>query len=159
MGFTLVEVLVVVILLSLVLSTVLFLYKSAFDASGTLLKESERLERISSLYWDLTRAVYGAKRLKLVNGTELYLITTGGKFYRGVVKAAYVFKNRTLYYYEFPYPYGSIDDFGSQKPVELGRFESFKVYAVDGANLLPYSYGRERLFRVEVEGQTFYLSR
>jgi prepilin-type N-terminal cleavage/methylation domain-containing protein len=158
-AFTLLEILVVILILSVFFSTLTFLFKNSFDSAVGLLEKNSKLQRDINIFWQLTRAIYGAKRLILRNGTDLYLITTGGLFYPGVVKSVYLYKNGTLYYYEFPYPYGPLESYNSSELKTLGRFDKFALWAVYGGRESKDDDGRATLFKLILDNQTFYLKR
>ena len=158
-AFTLLEILVVILILSVFFSTLTFLFKSSFDTASEVLTKNRELQRDIDIFWQLTRAIYGAQKLLLHNGSELYLITTGGIFYPGVVKAVYLYKNGTLYYYEFPYPYGSLESYNSSELKALGRFDNFALIALYGNREVKDDQGRATLFKLILDNQTFYLKR
>ncbi|HIC97802.1 MAG TPA: prepilin-type N-terminal cleavage/methylation domain-containing protein [Aquificaceae bacterium] len=130
-AFTLVEVLLVLTLLGLTFSTVLFVFLRGIGSSLSVLESSEKLSGEASLFWDLQRKVFGASRIKIEND-RLYMITSGGTYYEGVVRCAYFFREGKLYYYEFPYPWGEIDDIEESKAFQIATVGSFEVSAVEG---------------------------
>jgi len=134
-AFTLIEVLVVLTLLGLTFSALLIVFSRGIDSSLRITEESESLKPKASLFWDLQRKIVGAKRLRVENN-NLSMITSGGTIYRGVVKCAYVFKDGKLYYYEFPYPYGAIDEIEEDKLQRVGEFDSFEVQVKEGNRVL-----------------------
>jgi prepilin-type N-terminal cleavage/methylation domain-containing protein len=154
-AFTLVEVLVVLAILGLLFSTLTFMFKELYLSSIHQKEQNISLKQRAELFWRLTRAFYGAKRFALRNGTELYFITTGGDVYRGVVKAVYKFQNGTLYYCEFPYPYGDFYECNNTYP--LYRFKEFKVFAVIGNREEKDFFKKPKLLKVIVDSSTFYL--
>ncbi len=127
-AFTLVEVLLVVSLVGLLFGVVIFSFYRATDSSVTLLTSSELLKQEAILYWELERKILGAKQIHIEND-RIYMITTGGNYYSGVVKSAYFVKDKKLYYYEFPYPYLSIDDIDEDAAHEVMSVENFSVSA------------------------------
>jgi len=156
-GFTLVEILAVLAILGLVFSTVFLLFWRGVNSSLEIAKRSEELQEKALLYWRLTRAIYGAKRLLLLNGTELYLYTTGGNLYGGVVKEAYIFKNGTLYYYEFPYPYKDIRYYDKDKLMPIFKADRLEFLAeFNGGNFTSYSFNQlPSLVWVKVDGEVW----
>jgi len=84
-GFTLLEVLVVLVLVGLTFSTLLLLLRRGVDTGTGITRYSENLISEASLFWDLQRKIFGARKIK-VEGNSLYMITTGGNLYPGVVK-------------------------------------------------------------------------
>jgi len=157
-GFTLVEVIVVLVLLGLIFSILLVVYIGGIKNSLGLLKRSESLNLEGRLFWRFTRSIFGASRVKLVNGTALYLITTGGNVFRGVVWEAYIYnpQNKTLDYYEFPYPPEKIDEIPPQAvSYRLGKFSNFLIMAVDtGRTYADYS-GLPDKIEVKINNNTY----
>jgi len=134
-AFTLIEVLIVLTLLGLTFSALLLVFSRGIDSSLRITEDSERLKLKANLFWDLQRKIVGAKRIRVENN-NLYMITSGGTIYQGVVKCAYIFKNGKLYYYEFPYPYGAIDEIEEDKLQKVGEFKSFEVKVKEGNRVL-----------------------
>ncbi|AAC07856.1 pilus assembly FimT family protein [Aquifex aeolicus] len=130
-GFTLVEVLITLAIISLVFSLILISFQRATFFTFGAKKEAERLKSEALLFWELQRSLAGAKKLKINQGKELFLITSGGSLYRGVVKKGFIHKDGWLYLYEFPYPSGSIDFYEEEKLVKLAKLDDFKVFALD----------------------------
>ncbi len=128
-GFTLVEVLIVLSLLGLTFSVLLLTWARGMDSSLNISKRAEELKSEILLFWDLQRKILGAKKIKLYRG-NIYMITTGGSIYQGIVKCAYVFNNGSLFYYEYPYPYGALEEIEEDKLQRIGNFENFEVSAV-----------------------------
>ena len=155
-AFTLLEVLVVITLLALVLSITLVVFWRISSTSAEVSKSSARMEREALLFWDFTRSIFGAGRVAVENGSSLYLITTGGRFFRGVVWCAYRFENGTLRYYEFPYP---PDDWTAVPQnavgVSLGRFKSVKFSARKGGAFFKSFKGEPEAVEVELNGERF----
>ena len=156
-AFTLIEILVVIAILSLLFSTITVIFKSLYEGSLKLSSSSQELSKKIQIFWTLTRALYGSKKVILKNGTQLYLITTGGQFYGGVVKAVYIFKNGSLYYYEYPYPYGSLYDYNNKKLIQLAKFKNFKIYALVNKQLKETFYRKAKLYQLHIDNETFYI--
>jgi prepilin-type N-terminal cleavage/methylation domain-containing protein len=155
LGFTLVEVLVVLILLGLIFSTVTFLFWSTVNSSINIVKNSERLKQKALLFWQLQKAFYGAKNFYLEGGKKLFLITSGGQYYKGIVKAVFIYKNSTLYYWEFPYPYGNLTDYNASELQPLYHFSSVSFIALN-EELKGFEnyYQMPYLLKVEIDNQT-----
>jgi len=130
-GFTLTEVLVVLAIISLVFSLILISFRRATFFTLDAKEEAEELKSEALIFWELQRSLAGAKRLKVNRGKELFLTTSGGSIYRGIVKKGFIFKEGWLYLYEFPYPSGSLDFYEEDKLIKLSRVKSFKVLALD----------------------------
>jgi hypothetical protein len=123
-----------------------------------LVIESNKINTKASLFWILTRASFGASRVKLVNGTALYLITTGGNVFRGVVWEAYIYnpQNKTLDYYEFPYPPEKIDEIPPQAvSYRLGKFSNFLIMAVDTGRTYGDYSGLPDKIEVKINNNTY----
>lgn len=155
-AFTLVEVLVVLVLLGLTFSILLLIFSRGIDSSLNLSRRGESLKMEAGLFWDLQRKILGAERIK-VDGEGIYMITSAGNFYRGVVKCAYIYRDGELYYYEFPYPYGAVDEIEEGKLYKLGKFEEFRVVAVDRDREERFYEGLPRFVKVRLNGKEFVL--
>ena len=127
-AFTLVEVLVVLALAGLLFGMLSFAFYRASNGSLSLLQLSENVKREAVLYWELERKIIGAKEIHIEND-RIYMLTTGGSLYEGVVKCAYFVKDGVLFYYEFPYPYLSLDDIEETKAYKVMEVKNFKVRA------------------------------
>jgi len=156
-AFILLEVLLVITILGLVFSTLTLIFKNIYESSLRISSKSSKLNLRAQIFWDLTRSLYGSKRAVLKNGTELYLITSGGQFYGGVVKAIYLFKNGTLYYYEFPYPYGSLYDYDRKSLIELGYFDRFELLALYNGKEYKNYPRKAGLYKLVIDNDTFYI--
>ena len=156
-AFTLIEILVVVAILGLIFSTIAIIFKNLYEGSLQLSSSSQELSKKIQTFWTLTRALYSSKKVVLKNGTQLYLITAGGQFYGGVVKAVYLFKNGTLFYYEYPYPYGSLYDYDKKKLIELAKFKNFKIYAIIEGIPKKTFYKKAKLYQLLIDNETFYI--
>ena len=155
-AFTLIEVLVVLTLIGLTFSILLFVFSRGVNSSLSLSESSEKLKAEASLFWELQRKVVGARKIK-VDREGLYMITSGGSFNEGVVKCAYLYKEGELYYYEFPYPYGAIDEVEEEELYRLGTFEEFKVVAVERNREFALYEGLPEFLKVHVNGREFLL--
>jgi|GEM_PF-719466 prepilin-type N-terminal cleavage/methylation domain-containing protein len=129
-GFTLLEVLLVLTLVSLLFGVLSYSFYSFLTNSTKLLADSEKLKEEASLLLDIQRKVLSAQTLYMEKD-KLFMITSAGSYYEGVVKCAYIYKDRTLYYYEFPYPYGDIRFYEEDKLIKLGRFNAFSIRAYE----------------------------
>ncbi|NPA32152.1 MAG: type II secretion system protein, partial [Aquificae bacterium] len=130
-AFTLVEVLIVLAILSVLFGTLVGVFSRSVESSLGLIKTSESLRSEMLVYWEIKRALLGARDMLIRNGKELYLITSGGSLYKGVIKKAFIYRDGVLYTYEFPYPAGSIDFYEESRLVRLGSFPDFRLKAKD----------------------------
>ncbi len=153
-GFTLIEVLVVLILMGIVFSTLLIVFSRGIDSSLSISEDSEFLKRKVLLFWDFQRKILGAKKILLKKG-NLFMITSGGSIYQGIVKCAYIYRDGKLYYYEFPYPYGAIEEYEEDKLQEIGRYKGWRVVAVVGKREFKSYEGLPNKVRVYVDDEMF----
>ncbi len=153
-AFTLIEVLIVLTLTGLTFSILLLIFSRGISSSLNLSQHSESLKSEVSLFWDIERKIIGAKRIK-VEKDRIYMITSSGSFYEGVVKCAYLYKNGRLYYYEFPYPYGAIDIIDEKNLYEIGRFENFKVSVIENNREFKAYDGMPQFVKVVVNSREF----
>lgn len=155
-AFTLVEVLVVLTLIGLTFSLLLLVFSRGVDSSLNVSSRGEGLRMGAQLFWDLQRKVLGATRIKVENN-NLYMVTSAGDFYPGVIKCAYIYRDGELYYYEFPYPYGAIDEIEEDKLYRLGRAKDFEVIAVVGNREEKVYEGLPLFVKVKLNGREFLL--
>jgi prepilin-type N-terminal cleavage/methylation domain-containing protein len=156
-GFTLLEVLVVLVLVGLIFTLVLTVFWRITETSSEVSKRASKLQRETTLYWQLTRSFFGTKRLAVVNGTQIYAITTGGSLFKGTVWCAYLYRNGTLYYYEYPYPppYSIKEIPREASEIILGKFKSVKFSARKGGIFYSNFEGKPDTVKVELNGESF----
>ncbi|ADC89164.1 hypothetical protein Thal_0530 [Thermocrinis albus DSM 14484] len=128
-GFTLLEVLVTLTLLALVVGMSFGIFFGGVRSYTGLKERSEELRQLATLHWSLQRKLFGATQLQL-SSDSIFMITWGGDYHKGVVKAAFLYKDGTLYYYEFPYPYGDLRFYEEDKLVPLAKFPSLRFFAM-----------------------------
>ncbi|MGB9873733.1 MAG: type II secretion system protein [Hydrogenobacter sp.] len=155
-GFTLLEVLVVLMIVGILFSVLSYSFYSFLTNSTNLLADSEKLKQEASLLLNIQRKVLSAKTL-YIEKDKLFMITSAGDYYEGVVKCAYIYKEKTLYYYEFPYPYGDIRFYEEDKLIKLGRFESFSVRAYAGGSFMDSFQGIPEFLYVRVGSYELFL--
>ncbi len=129
-GFTLLEVLLVIALMGVFFGVLSYSFYSSARNSYLLVESAELTKEEAFLFWNLQRKISSATDLFLKKDS-LFMITSSGDYYQGVVKCAYLYRDGLIYYYEFPYPYGDISFYEEDKLVRLGRFGevSFRAYA------------------------------
>lgn len=154
LAFTLVEVLIVLSLLGLTFSILVLVFSRGVDSSLNITEGAESLKREVSLFWDLQRKIVSATRIKVEDG-NLYMFTSAGSFNEGVVKCAYIRRGDKLYYYEFPYPYGSIDDVEEEEMIPLQKIEEFEARAIVGNRELKTYEGLPHYVWVRVNDKEF----
>lgn len=153
-AFTLVEVLIVLTILSLIFTLLSLSFSRAVNSSLSGIKNSENLKKEIILFWELRKALTGARKI-LLRERELYLETSGGEFFKGIVKKAYIFKEGTLYTYEFPYPSGSLDLYEEEKLIKKGKFNSLRFYALDKNGKHDKYEGLPDFILIELNGKEF----
>lgn len=149
-GFTLIEVLIVIILIGLIFSLLSMIFYSNINNSLNLILESERLKKEASFFWNIQRKIASAKEIHLDKG-NLYMLTTAGDYYEGVVKSAYIFRDGNLFYYEFPYPYGDLRFYEEDKLYNLGKFKNFNILAFKNEKKYDEFIGFPDYFLVEYD--------
>jgi len=130
-GFTLVEILITLAIAGITLTSLFLIFSRGSLTSAGLTEESASFKMEVSLFWDLQRKVLGAKRIR-IEGDALYMYTSGGSHFPGIVKCAFYVKDGMLRYHEFPYPYLSIDEIYEGVDYVLGPVRRFEVFASDG---------------------------
>ncbi|MEN3033930.1 MAG: prepilin-type N-terminal cleavage/methylation domain-containing protein [Aquificaceae bacterium] len=150
-AFTLIEVLITLTLVGLFLSTISFSFFRSSDSISQLSGQARALSEDAILIWDLHRKLIGATDI-YINKEGVFMITSSGSYYAGVVKCAYIYKDGWLYYYEFPYPYGDIAFYERDRLVRLRPLRSFKVSAIssDGSSLEDFR-GIPRAIEVKID--------
>jgi len=152
-AFTLVEVLVTLAVLGITFTVLFSAFVRASVFSYELVERSERRKEELLLFWEFQRALAGAKDLLVRDGRELFLITSGGERFKGVVKRAFIYREGVLYAYEYPYPAGSIDYYEEEELVEVGRFEEFELRALDSRGLHATYRGLPPLLLLKLKGR------
>ncbi|WP_448587630.1 prepilin-type N-terminal cleavage/methylation domain-containing protein [Thermocrinis sp.] len=153
-AFTLIEVLLVLTLLGLLFGTLSYALKSGMESSLLVVRDSQRLKDESLLVWNIQRKVLSAKDAHMEEN-KLFLHTYAGDYYEGMVKCAYIYKDGELYYYEFPYPYGSLNFYEEERLIRLGRFKSFSFSAsAQGTSHKNYK-GLPELYRIVIEDREY----
>ncbi|MDQ7039125.1 MAG: prepilin-type N-terminal cleavage/methylation domain-containing protein [Aquificota bacterium] len=152
-GFTLVEVLVVLALFGVSVSLLVIVFSRGVDFSLSLEERSERVRRTALLFWDLQRKFFGAERI-YIEGDSVYMVTSGGDYFPGMVRCAYVFRDGNLLYYEDRDVGGDIYGVTGKGKI-VGRFRDFRVVAVEGNRELSVYDGLPSRVRVYVDDKVF----
>jgi len=155
-AFTLVEVLVVLLLLGLLFGLLSYVLKAGIESSLFVVESSQRLRDESLLVWNIQRKLMSAKDA-YIEEDRLFLHTYAGDYYEGMVKCAYIFKDGTLYYYEFPYPYGSINFYEEEKLIKLAKFKSFSFLAESTGTTQKTFRGLPERYRIIIEDREYVL--
>ncbi|MEZ0360718.1 MAG: prepilin-type N-terminal cleavage/methylation domain-containing protein [Hydrogenobacter sp.] len=153
-GFTLLEVLLVLVLIGILFGLISYTFYSLVTNSLSLAKDSERLKEDASLLWNIQRKILSSKSIYLEKD-KLFIITSAGDYYEGMVKCAYIYKDGILYYYEFPYPYGDIRFYEEDKLIKLGRFDTISFRAYKGGNFYDTFDGIPELIYVKMNNREF----
>ncbi|NPA40002.1 MAG: prepilin-type N-terminal cleavage/methylation domain-containing protein [Thermodesulfobacteria bacterium] len=102
-GFTLVEVLVVLILVSLLFSVILLVFKVAGIHGIIYEREAEKLRNEAFLFYELKHQLESSQGIEVKrvgNRVILEITTPDGESVPGIVDACYIYANQTLYYEE-----------------------------------------------------------
>jgi prepilin-type N-terminal cleavage/methylation domain-containing protein len=152
-AFTLVEVLLVVVLLSVFFGVLSYSFYSSVRSSYALSGTAQMDKETALLFWNLQRKLSGAVDLYLKKDA-LFMLTSAGDYYQGLVKCAYIYKDGWLYYYEFPYPYGDITYYEEDRLVRVGRFEGLSLRAYMNGQYVEELRGLPQWVELKLEGKT-----
>ncbi len=152
-AFTLVEVLLVVVLLSVFFGVLSYSFYSSVRSSYALSGTAQMDKDTALLFWNLQRKLSGAVDLYLKKDA-LFMLTSAGDYYQGLVKCAYIYKDGWLYYYEFPYPYGDITYYEEDRLVRVGRFEGLSLRAYMNGQYVEELRGLPQWVELKLEGKT-----
>ncbi|MDW8066997.1 MAG: prepilin-type N-terminal cleavage/methylation domain-containing protein [Aquificaceae bacterium] len=153
-GFTLLEVLLVLVLMGVFFSVLSYSFYSSTRNSYFMLESAELLKGEIFLFWDLQRKLTGATDL-YIKKDSLFMVTSSGDYYQGLVKCAYVYKDGWLYYYEFPYPYGDITFYEEDKLVRVGRFEELSFRAFSNGQFFDEFKGLPQWMDIRFKDKTY----
>ncbi len=106
-GFTLVEILVALVLVGLIVSTVLFVFRQSGQMAVWGTGEAEKTTELAKTLWLLQCQLEGiCKGFKLSQGPQgvrMGFLTSQGQNLPGIVQARYRFDGEKLFYCELPY--------------------------------------------------------
>lgn len=153
-GFTLLEVLLVLVLMGVFFGVLSFSFYSSVRNSYALSESAQLAREEALLFWSLQRKLTGATDLYLKRDA-LFMITSAGDYYQGVVKGAYIYRDGWLYYYEFPYPYGDITFYEEDKLLRVGRFGEVSFRAFVEGQYLEEFRGIPQWVEVKIENKVF----
>lgn len=153
-GFTLTEVLLVLIITGLIFSVITLVFSSSVNNSLNLISRAETLKKEASLLWNIQRKILSSTEL-LLEKDKLHMITAAGDFFEGVVKCSYIIKEGTLYYYEFPYPYGDLRFYEDRGLIFVGSFRDLKILAYKNQQIHQEFKGIPDYFQIELNGKVF----
>lgn len=131
-GFTLIEVIITMMILSLVFSIVSFSIYSTIKNSLDIKGQSEKLKEEASFFWDMQKKFSTSTKTFLRNNNGypiLVLYNTSGNYYKGLVKSVFFVRDDDLYYYEFPYVYADPYFYDEKQSYRVFHFESFDISA------------------------------
>ncbi len=130
-GFTLLEVLVVLILVSLIFSVVLTVVKGIGGGALELKNQAEELKNNIYLSFRIKQQLESLYRNLALEQREdgLYLgfVTASGEVYRGIVKVRYRFSDGKLFYCESLYTYNDLLSCENGHEYFLTKLNNFKV--------------------------------
>lgn len=155
-AFTLIEVLITLSLISLIFLITFGSYIRIINSSTDAIGRSEELYEELRLFWELNRAFVGAKEIFLKDGKEIYLITSGGERFKGLVFRAFISKEDGIYEYEFPYPPRNIRfEVPEEELVFLSPLRGVKFYAYLGGQKLDSYEGLPDALIAEMNGREY----
>ncbi|MGC9287102.1 MAG: type II secretion system protein [Hydrogenobaculum sp.] len=128
-GFTLLEILVVIVIVSLFFSTLIVSYFFIVKKSLETMKDSKNLYNYTNVIYNLENAVKCSKNIKIDNSknfSTLYLYTYCG-IYKGFSKEVFFVKDNTLYVYAYPYEFGDIFFYDEKKAIKLIPITNFRA--------------------------------
>jgi len=128
-GFTLLEVLVVIIVISLFFSMLFGAYFFVVNKSLKTMKNSKRLYGYANALYGMKKAIECAKTIKIDNSkrfSKVYLYTYCG-MYRGFSKEVFFVKDNILYVYAYPYVFGDIFFYDPKLAIKLIPVEKFRA--------------------------------
>jgi len=128
-GFTLLEVLVVIVIISLFFSMLFGVYFFIVDKSLKTMDGSKRLYNYLDTLYNIRKAIECAKTIKVDNSghfSKLYLYTYCG-MYKGFSKEVFFVKDNYLYVYSYPYAFGDILFYEPDKAMRLIPVEEFNA--------------------------------
>ncbi|MCX7990136.1 MAG: type II secretion system GspH family protein [Aquificaceae bacterium] len=152
-GFTLLEVLLAISLMGVFFGILSYSFYSSLRNSYALLESVELTREEVLLFWNLQRKLTGAIELSLYKD-RIFMVTSSGDYYQGVVKWAYLYKDGWLYYYEFPYPYGDLTFYEEDRLIKVGRFREFSFRAFSGGQYFEEFRGMPQWVEVSFEGKS-----
>jgi prepilin-type N-terminal cleavage/methylation domain len=94
-GFTLIEVIITIMILSLVFSVLAFSIYSTIKNSVDIKGQSEKLKEDASFFWDMQKKFSTNTKTFLRNDNGhpiLVLYNTSGNYYKGLVKSVFLLK-------------------------------------------------------------------
>ncbi|ACG57591.1 hypothetical protein HY04AAS1_0904 [Hydrogenobaculum sp. Y04AAS1] len=128
-GFTLLEILVVIVIVSLFFSTLIGSYFFIVKKSLKTMKDSKNLYNYAKAIYNLENAIKCSKSIKIDNSknfSTLYLYTYCG-IYKGFSKEVFFVKDNTLYIYAYPYEFGDIFFYDEKKAIKLIPITNFRA--------------------------------
>ncbi len=120
-GFTLLEVIVVIVILSLFFGVLIGSYFFIINKSLKTIKGSKDTYDYANLIYNLERAVLCSKDLKIDNSKDfstIYMYTSCG-VYNGFSKEGLFVKDGYLYMYSYPYKIGDLFFYDDKKSIKL----------------------------------------
>ena len=128
-GFSLLEIIVVIVIVSLFFATIISSYLFVINKSLNIIKNSNVLYKNVNALYNIEKAIECAKDIKIDNTKEqsIVFIYTFCGMYKGFSKEVLFVKNGYLYVYTYPYKFGNIFFYDKAKSTKLIPVENFKA--------------------------------
>lgn len=167
-GFSLLELLVVIILISLVFSIggTVFInnIKSMGDFENSINNNINEIAFINQLTAGLYSKYEKRDENIKIEEDRISFYTGYPVFYEGFVRAEYILKKSDedytdIYYEEFPYVDGNLGFDGIKKSY-IGKFKNLKIYIYDGQNWLVNYKGKNfpQIIKISIDGFDYYIT-
>ncbi len=136
-GFTLVEVLVVLVLVGLILSTAVFVLWHSLETGLWGVVQAEKTKDLAQTVWFLQNQLEGIYQKFALRhqGSQILMgfLTTCGEKYPGIVQVRYRVEGGRVYYCESPYPHGELFSCPEGDEHLLLEVSDFEVEAYDNS--------------------------
>jgi prepilin-type N-terminal cleavage/methylation domain-containing protein len=149
-GFTLIEVLIVLTVISLVFTVLSYSLYNSIKSSIEVSNSSNSLKDKAIFFWDMERKFFTAKEIFLKNNI-LTLYNTSG-YTKGLVKSVFFVKDGFLWYYEFPYVYADPYFYDEKNSIKMFKVKDLKIYVVLNDKELTHFEGLPDYLIFEIDG-------
>jgi len=168
-GFTLLELLIVIVLISIVFATSGFVFinniKSLIYFSSDLNDESSQIGFINQITAQLYSKYEKRNENIKIDEDRISFYTGYPIFYEGFVRAEYVIEKeenteyKKVYYEEFPYIDGNLG-FEGLKRMFIGKFKDIKISVYeDGRWYVNYRNKKfPKIIKIQLNGNEFYIT-
>lgn len=133
-GFTLLEILIVIIIISLFFGVAISSYIFIVNKSLKTIKNSNKTYKYTYTIYTLEKSINCAKDIKIDNSKDnsvIYLYTYCG-IYPGLSKEVFFIKNNYLYVYSYPYIIGDMTFYEQSKATKLIKANTLKAKFIPG---------------------------